>query len=509
MLDLIRLWSEALRLNFVKARHRWDIRRARHVLGTLPLAALGPAPCQSSLDSGRGGITRCQACRRFDQTRNYRLLCPSLLVIGNETRCASDAIDVRPYWGRALLILGIPLFALYLFAATACWINFRHQGLERLSWFDVALPLGWPAINEHRRVHFRDLTLDALARGDMRSASAALLTAAHTGHGPPSDNIALARLATFNGYHSLADDFHIANLGANPADSEKLSIAWHDDLLLSDRPARLSRLALSRLLAGGDREFWLRAFFESIRHEGIAHDLLQEFPDKLPNLGLRHALEARSALSRSELAQARRSLVAMEKDLSGEAAHRFAIQLKLDVDGPETKIPPDLIAQKPDLAYTLLRRSGRHAEAREALRPWLHEPRRRTAALASLIVEPDPVLAIEVIHLVLSAGEAAAPPDLAAAWLVAKRAARPEADRLALALAARAKPIPHSILNLDLTPCDRAPLGLAAAMLPLHRDIIYALRDANPAALISFQKTNRDPSPWIGLNKPSLIEVWP
>jgi hypothetical protein len=484
MLDWIRLWPEALRLNLAKAGHQRRLHRARHLLGTLPLASFNPAPCQSASDSGRAGVTRCEACHRFDHARRYRFLCPSLVIQGSEARCASDASAVRPHWGRALLLLTLPLLALHLLVTTGFWLNLRHQGLDRLSWLDVALPPRWPALTEHRRIHVRDLALDSLAAGDLRTATVALFTAAHTGNGPASDNIALARLATLGAYHSLADDLHAANLAAHPDETETLAAAWHDDLLLADRPARLARLALARLAAGGDREFWLRAFLQSIRHHNIAAGLLDDPSVKLPHPSLRHALEAMRALERSELAAARAALLAFDQLPPGAAAQAFSALLWLEAGGKHALVPPELVDQKPDLAYALLRRAGRHEEARHALRPALTDPLRRASALGALIIDPDPVLAAEAARLLTRARPPASAEELAAAWLAARRADHPEAHGLAAALAVIGQPVPESLLALDFTTNSRMKLGLAAAVLPMHREILCAVRDANPGALI-------------------------
>lgn len=484
MLDWIRLWPEALRLNLAKARHHRRLHRARHLLGTLPLGSFGPAPCQSSSDSGRPGVTRCEACHRFDRTRRYRFLCPSLDLSGSEARCKSDAFDVRPHWGRALLLLAIPLLALHLLASTAYWAHLRHQGLAQLSWLDVALPPRWPAITEQRRVHFRDLALRSLAHGDLRTATVALFTAAHTGQGPASDNIALARLATLGGYHSLTDDLHSANLAAHPDEAAALAMAWHDDLLLADRPAHLARLALARLAAGEDREFWLRAFLESIRHRNVASGLIGDASTRLPHPSLRHALDALDALAKSDLARARAALLAFDKLPPGAAAQRFSVLLWLEAGGQHPAIPPELVAQKPDLAYALLRRQGRHEEARAALRPCLSDPLRRISALGALIIDPDAPLAIEAARLIAETTPQAEPNELAAAWLAARRADRPEANLLAAALAVKNQAIPEPLLPLDFTTDHRGPLGHAAAVLPMHRETLYALRDARPGALI-------------------------
>src|SRR5690606_3818882 len=95
-------------------------------------------------------------------------------------------------------------------------------------------------------------------------------------------------------------------------DTEAHAIAWHDDLLLADRPAKLARLALERLSAPGThRGFWLRAFFKSIRRPGVAAPLLADPALSLPHPGLRHALAARALIDEHKALAAADQLIAL------------------------------------------------------------------------------------------------------------------------------------------------------------------------------------------------------
>ena len=435
MLDWFRLWPEFLRLNLQKARYRRRLRRAP--------GPSSPAPCQSDSDSGRAGLTRCEACHRVDRASRYRFVCPALRSVAGDWRCGVDAAEVRPYWGRAAAALLLP-----------------------------------------------PLALNALASDDPAAASIALFTAAQTGQGTPAENRTLARLATLGGYHSLADELHAATRAAHPEEAVADALAWHDDLLLAGRPARLASLALEQLaLPAAPRDFWLRAFFESICQPGVAAPLLADPVLRLPHPGLRPALAARAALDRHDPGAARDPLLALAGLPPGPAVRRFLAFTWLEAGDPAHALAAAFDSSHPIagnepalLAYAIAQRSGHASAAREALRPLLALDEQRPALLAALVLDPD----AELVAGLADARPAAArqePRTLAALWLAARRAARPElAAPLAAGLARFGHPIPEALAAADFaTPDPKAP-GLAAALLPLDREILYALRAPAPSA---------------------------
>ena len=490
MLDWFRLWPEFLRLNLQKARHRRRLHRKRHAVGTLPLAAAGPAPCQSSSDSGRAGVTRCEACHRLDRASRYRFVCPEIRFVDGESRCAVDASAVRPRWGRAAAALLLPPLALVLLLGLGAWALLLHQGLRELSLLDVLLPTRWENITTRRRAHFQALALRSLAADDPATASIALFTAAQTGQGTPQENRTLARLATLGGYHSLADELHAATQLAHPGEAAADALAWHDDLLLGDRPGRLAALALEQLaLPASPRGFWLRAFFESVRQPGVADPLLADPALVFPHPGLRHALAAREALDRHDPVGARDPLLALAGLPPGPEVRRFlalswldagdsarALVAAFDSSHPASEGEPAL------LGYAIARRTGRTALAGDTVRPLFSRPEHRFAVLGALILDPDPGLVAELQSRLPEAARRE-PQTLAALWLAARRAGLTEpATALAADLAQLGYPIPETLAAADFLKPDRSALGLAAALLPHDREILYALRAPAPSA---------------------------
>lgn len=482
MLDWLRLWPEIARLNLQKARH------ARRLRARPPGSPVRPAPCQSASDSGRAHATHCEACLRFDRTRRFRLACPALVLRPEGSFCSLDAERVRPLWGRAALAYALPIVAAAALAVLVAWIALRHgAGIRDLALADLAWPPRWDRVAEKRRAHFRAHALDALRRGDTRAAGIALFSAAQSGRGDPAGNRELARLATLGAYHSLADELHAATLAAHPEQADEIALAWHDDLLVSGRPAQLARLSLDQLARpSAPREIWLAAFLDAIRHPGVAADLLADTaPPHLPHPGLASALQARAAADRGDKTAAADHLLALSGLPPGQAVRRFLVFSWLDLDEPARAraaalstahpAPPGEIAA---LAHALLRADGVHDAARAALRPLFDDAAPRPLVVSALIRDPDAALLDEYSRS-LPPLDRLPPPDLAGLWMAARRAgAAGLADRLASELEKQGPVLPAELRASTAEPLTRERLAAIAGLLPLPREALRALRAA-------------------------------
>lgn len=487
MLDWLRLYPEFIRLNLQKERHR---RRVRTTLGR----RLGPAPCQSPSDTGLARETRCEACLRLDQARRYRLVCPDLVQIDGEARCARDSTDLRPCWGRAALSFSLPLLTLYVCAALSWWSVLRLQGIDAATPLDTLAPQRWSRIAEYRRAHFFDAGLRALADGDTASASVALASAIQSGHGDIGQNHLLARLAYLSGLHGLGDELHLSILAAAPDQAARHAVAWHDDLLVFRRPARLAPLALAELARPeAPREFWLRAYLESLRHPGVAASLQPTAESQSwPHPGLREAALARLSLDAGDQAAARAHLQALALLPPGKAAQRFLVLSWLDLGDSSAALAatsPDRHPTPPDetalLRYLVHHHAGDLPAARAQLALALPAPpdaTRLQAVLACLVRAPDPD-ALQKLRPVLATLAPSAPRCLAVAWLAARVANQ---DALAAELEtrlAKADPsLPPQLRALSRGP-TRDDLTKATLMLPVDREALYALHSPAPPPL--------------------------
>lgn len=484
-LDWLRLWPELLRLNLEKARHA---RRLRARLGGSGNALPGPSPCQSGSDSGRAHQTRCEACLRFDRTRRYHVVCPALRIREKGAFCSLDSREIRPAWGRAFVVFSIPPLALAIVLILGAWSFLRFgSGLKTLPLADVACPPRWANIDEHRRSHFRDLALGALRSGDFNAATVALFSAAGSGQGTPGENIALARLATIGKFFSLSDDLHARNAAAHPERAAELALSWHDDLLLSDRPQQLARLALGQLVVrDAPREFWLRAFFESIRHPGVAANLLAADPPiTLPHPGLAHALRARAALDRKDFVAASDELIALSGLMPGQAARRFLAFSWTGANQPHRAKAAALSTAHPappgetaSLLHALLSAEDRGQEARAALRPLFDEPSLRTIVLAALVRNPDGDMLREFASTIPPAAESDARLQVAL-WIAACRTGADDiAGSAEASLEKLGHPVPARLPADRSKPAERKSLAVIAALLPLDREVLHALVEA-------------------------------
>ncbi len=480
--DWLRFAPELVRLNLAKARHARRLRaRARAGVPGAKVSA-APAPCQSASDSGRAHETRCEACLSFDRATRYRRVCPALRLRADGAFCSLDSAEVRPAWGRVVAAFALPPLALFLCLTLGAWGVLRFgTGLERLSPLDVLWPPRWSVIAEQRRAHFHELALRAIAAGDPARANVALLSAAQIGVGDPAQNQVLARLATLGGYHSLADEIHARTLAAHPARAAELALAWHDDLLLAERPRQLARLALAQLgRADAPREFWLRAFFESIRHPGVSAELLaSEAAATPPHSGLLHALRARAALDRRERVAASDELLAFEGLLPGQAARRFLAFSWRDAgdarrarEAALSTAHPAPQGEKALILHALFHNPARPEPARDVLRPLFSGPALDAMILAALVRDPDPVLLREYAG---SLAEWASLPDetVAGLWLAARRAGDVElAEQAGVRLA-----LPADLLAASPAPAGRNQLRPALGLLRLDRELLFALTD--------------------------------
>lgn len=480
MLDWLRLWPEFIRLNLRKDRHR---RRAKTPFGHRRKFA----PCQSASDSGRPGETRCEACQILDRASRYRLVCPDLTIRSGEARCTRSADQVRPYWGRAALALLAPPALLYLGLTLGYWALLHTQGVATVPVADVLLPGRWENIAEHRRDHFRDTALRAFAAGDVRTATIALFTAAQTGHGTPAQNRLLARLAYLSGFQSLGDELHAAALAEAPAQASENAVRWHDDLLLARRPARLATLALEQLpRPDAPREFWLRAYFESLRHAHVAESI-DATRVSFPHPGLRDALLARQAIAADQILEAHVHLRSLGKTPPGAAAQAFLVQSWLDIRDHERAFAAatdPLYAASPAqtarLRYLVHHHAGDLAAARREIAAARADAASLPATLGVLIRAPDsPALAL--VWTRISASPDIAPPLLGACWLAA-RAAHDDAlvSTLETRLAAFDPALPSILRSLVDPPTAASASTLASLVLPLDREALYNLQAPPP-----------------------------
>ncbi len=425
---------------------------------------------------------------RFDSARRYRLVCAHLDATPRGAFCRLDSAQIRPELNRVLFAWTAPWILLALLSLAGAWTFLRFgTGLKDISPLDVAWPSRWSRVAELKRRKFTSLALFSIQRGDFAQAGVSLFTAARIGKGGMEDNKTLARLATLGGYHSLADELHGQNIADHPENAEDLALAWHDDLLISHRQLELARLALARLGSpGAPREFWLRAFLESIRHPGVAAPLLaEESASATPHQGLRHALLARRAIDRRDKISAIDELLALSAMPPGDAARTFLTRSWLDLHDAARAAAAAISTAHPAapgdvsvLAHELLRASGDLASAQAVLRQLFGQPALRAKVLAALVRHEDGALLAEFVSS-LPEDSRSDPRLLAGIWIAARRA-----GAAALAVSAEielekcGRPVPEELRAKDASPVRREALRFAGALLMPDREVLIALHAA-------------------------------
>lgn len=465
----------------------WNSRKTLYRLR----GARGRTPCQSASDSGRAFETRCEACTTFDCARRFRFVCPDLVTTPEGLRCRVNAADIRPHWlHAATLILGFALIS-WLAGTTAVWGGLRIFSFDTLPWLDVVVPSRWDNLAEIRRRHFGASAAAAVAKGDLVKAQLALQSAAADPSGW-REGVAAGRLAYFTGQYAFGDSTFRTLLAQTPAQATVIAVSWHDAMLVAGDYEGVARLALDRIGAepASANEPWWRAFFEIIRQPGLAARLLAaNFTSPPP--GFVEALAARDAIDRHDPAAPAR-LEAFAAVSTSVWAYRFLIESWLDLGrGPEAWAVltgphrPDDPAKRGLAAYAIDAFTQGDARAQAVFPRLLEatalEPAHLEGLLAALIRQPCPAN-LALLHARLPDTLRADPGFAAGLWIAARINDTPViANAAAQALAAAGRPIAEKFAVLDLhdtRPGANSPRGCVAALLPIDREILYALRFA-------------------------------
>jgi hypothetical protein len=229
--------------------------------------ARGQAPCQHPSDSGREGESFCEACVGLTEPRRFARICPLIRYDSPRgPRCAVAAAQVRPFWGRVLLALGLAGTVGGLLAAGAALLAFRAVGY-RVRPSDVLWPPHWNRLHEARADYYERRGLAAYARGDAHACYLALLEAHALRPGDFATDRLLAQVAqTLD--PDLADEvFGDLVRSPDPLRAANAAEAWAPALLARCRFTRLARLSADMLRRGGpDAAAWTNALVFSCAH---------------------------------------------------------------------------------------------------------------------------------------------------------------------------------------------------------------------------------------------------
>lgn len=223
-----------------------------------------PCPCQSPSDSGRARETQCEACLPWNRPARFRQVCPLLVSTPQGLRCAVDAADVRPFWGRAAAYYGGMLLAVYVAGVITVFVflrtigypvNIFHVGLPPL-WHRVVEARGWFFLNKSNLAFAQDRVAEGLLYltnaydFDPRNYAAGLSLAKHLQAGQPA----------------RSDEVFQRLLREHPDKRPATAQEWFRALLARGSFERITSLARDELLAGSAHSaVWMRAFVFAAR----------------------------------------------------------------------------------------------------------------------------------------------------------------------------------------------------------------------------------------------------
>jgi hypothetical protein len=246
--------------------------------------AAGRAPCQHPSDSGKAGETACEACANWKRTDRFHLLCPLLKQNAAGRRvCSVGAAQVRPFWGRALLIYGCLGGGTLLAVILSAFGVMRGIGY-RVPLYIVAWPPAWHRIKEVRAEYFFGLAQRSLGAGDVRQTYLALNQVYAL---DPNNAPAALLLAQFTqlGNPDFSDEIYGRMIRLRLGDPEVTAESWFRALLSRGDMPGVAALAAQMLGSGSSQgPAWAQAltFAEAMEGDTGEVDKLLAKPRALP-----------------------------------------------------------------------------------------------------------------------------------------------------------------------------------------------------------------------------------
>jgi len=249
--DFFRLWWGLLYWNTRKSWFR--LRRGRSV-----------CPCQNPSDSGRAFETQCDASLAWARPARFRHVCPLLVATKDGWRCSADTADVRPFWGRAGLLYGGGLLAVYLAGVVAVFAFLRTVGFP-VSIVHLTLPPLWHRVTETRSWFFLTRANEAFAANKPAEGLLYLANAYQFDPGNYTAGIMLAKNLQA-GHPARSDRVFEQLLRDHPDKRSATAQDWFRALLARGSFERINVLAQDELLRGPlHAGVWLRALLVSTR----------------------------------------------------------------------------------------------------------------------------------------------------------------------------------------------------------------------------------------------------
>ncbi|HWA85144.1 MAG TPA: hypothetical protein VG710_02885 [Opitutus sp.] len=240
----------------------WNARKSVFVLR----GRRGQAPCQHPSDSGKAFETACEAAAFWrDRSRFARRVCPLLKQNAKGAWvCSVDAARVRPFWGRTLGCYGIGTLTTVLLLGLAAYCGGRVIGY-RATLRQVFWPPAWKELREVRADYFLTKAQALVAKGQVRDAALALLTAREINPGNYAIGMNLAQFYQV-WRRDLVDRAYADLLAHFPKRHAETANAWLHSLLARSELEGVAVLAQHELADGsGDPAPWTYALIFAAR----------------------------------------------------------------------------------------------------------------------------------------------------------------------------------------------------------------------------------------------------
>ena len=293
--DTFRLGWGALTWN---TRKSWHIARGRR----------GRCPCQVASDSGRAFETGCEAILGYRSPGRFRSVCPLLArrPDGNWV-CSADSENVRPFWGRAALLLGGAAVVVLFVVSLGAFGLLRGVGYE-VRYTQVVWPPAWRDFRKVQADYYLERARASLAAGQMTEALLHLTNAYELNPHDYRTGMLLAQLWQA-GQPLLSDRTYTRLFSDHPEQRAEIAQAWYRALLARGDFSGVQRIAGERLLHSGPAPSaaWVQAFLFATRHLGDSAGIERLLAEKdlpatlVPLFRLEQALYAKPAAARVEL----------------------------------------------------------------------------------------------------------------------------------------------------------------------------------------------------------------
>lgn len=259
----------------------WNTRKTWHLLR----GRRHRCPCQVASDSGRAYETGCEGITHLRSPARFRAVCPLLRRRADGAWvCSVDTAEVRPFWGRAALLLAGGGLAGYLAVTLLAFALLSAVGY-RVSYRQTVWPPAWRELRVVQAQRYLEKAGEARAEGRPAEALLALSNAYELNPADYGAGFLLAQLWQ-TGQPLLAEGVFARLYRDHAEHREQTAQAWYRGLLARGDFAAILPLARDRLLdpgANAPSPAWTQALlFAARRVDGFEiDDILLDAP-RLP-----------------------------------------------------------------------------------------------------------------------------------------------------------------------------------------------------------------------------------